>query len=155
MAEELYSDFYDKLLCYCLSLCRDRDTAEDLTQETFLRALQRLETLEDLSPSQCRAWLCKTAKNLYIDQLRRRSREGPDGEEALLTQSVEEDFTLPAVRQLLEALPPEERTLFELRYFQGYDSTELGELFDLPSATVRSRLSSARKRLRQWIAHTL
>jgi RNA polymerase sigma-70 factor (ECF subfamily) len=155
MAEELYSDFYDKLLCYCLSLCRDRATAEDLTQETFLRALQRLETLEDLSPSQCRAWLCKTAKNLYIDQLRRRSREEPDGEEVLLTQSVEEDFTLPAVRQLLEALPPEERTLFELRYFQGYDSTELGELFDLPSATVRSRLSSARKRLRQWIVHTL
>ncbi|MCI9402790.1 MAG: RNA polymerase sigma factor [Oscillospiraceae bacterium] len=153
MAEELYKDFYEKLRYFCLSLSHDPHTAEDLVQETFLRALRHLEELGDLSHAQRRSWLCKTAKNLYIDLLRQRSREDSGGEGALPDRSVEEDFTVLAVRQLIDHLPQEERTLFELRYFQGYNSTELGELFALPPATVRARLSSARRRLKQWIGN--
>ena len=44
-----------------------------------------------------------------------------------------------------------ERTVFTLRYFEGYNAKELGDMFDLPSATVRSRLASAKRRLRQWV----
>ena len=152
MPEELYAQFYDRLLRYCLGLTHDPTTAEDLAQEAFLRALERWEDIRDLGPNACRSWLYKTAKNLYIDLLRRQSREALAGEETLEAQPFEEDFTALAVRQLMDRLPPEEKALFDLRYFRGYDSTELGELFDLPPATVRSRLSAARKRLAGWLA---
>ena len=152
MPEELYAQFYDRLLRYCLGLTHDPTAAEDLAQEAFLRALEHWEDIRDLGSSQCRSWLYKTAKNLYIDLLRRQSREALAGEEILEGQSFEEDFTALAVRQLMDRLPPEEKALFDLRYFQGYDSTELGELFDLPPSTVRARLSAARKRLAGWLA---
>lgn len=53
--------------------------------------------------------------------------------------------------QLIARLPESEKALFNMRYFEGYNSKELGEIFDLPPATVRSRLASAKRRLREWI----
>lgn len=127
-----------------------RSSAEDLVQETYLRALTHWNDVEDLSRSQCRAWLYKTARNLYIDQMRKLSREVSE-EEELKALPFEEDLSQSAVRQLVARLPNTERLLFSMRYFEGYNSQELGKLFDLPAATVRSRLASAKRRLRQWV----
>ena len=135
MVEELYTAFYDELLRYCASIARQQAAAEDLVQETYLRALGHLDSLEDLSRSQRRAWLYKTARNLYIDRVRKASRE-------------------TAVGQLVDRLPESERALFALRYFEGYNATELGDLFDLPPSTVRARLASARKKMMDWYVET-
>lgn len=149
--QELYTQFHRELTAYALSLSRDRATAEDLVQETFLRALTHLDDLRDLDRGPSRAWLYKTARNLYIDQGRKRAREVPQTQELLEQRSFEEDLTQAAVAQLVGRLPESERAIFILRYFEGYNARELGELFALPSATVRSRLASARGRLRGWL----
>ena len=60
---------------------------------------------------------------------------------------AEDDLSEVMVRQLCGQLPYEERELFWLRYMEGYNSTELGKIYDLPSSTVRARLSSARKKI--------
>lgn len=83
MVEELYTVFYEELLRYCASLSGQRSTAEDLVQETYIRAMTHLEDLEASSRSQRRSWLYKTARNLYIDQVRRLSRETCVEEEQL------------------------------------------------------------------------
>ena len=145
--QELYTEFNQALLTYCRAM--SRASAEDLVQETYLRAFTHWDDLEDLSAGQCRAWLYKTARNLYIDQVRKQSREAPAEEAALA--AFEEDLSQAAVAQLIARLPDGERALFTMRYFEGYNARELGELFGLPSATVRSRLASAKKRLRDWI----
>lgn len=147
--EELYTDFYSGLFRYCTSLARHRSAAEDLCQETFLRALTHMEELLDMRPEQKGAWLRRTARNLWIDWVRRGGRETFPGEEELELASFREDFTQGEVAQLLDRLPPEEGPLFRMRYFEGYNATELGELFGLPPGTVRSRLTSARKRLKK------
>lgn len=149
--QDLYTRFYKGLSAYCLAMTKNRASAEDLVQETCLRAFTHWEDVEDLSTGQCRAWLYKTARNLYIDQVRKQFRETPAEEEQLALASFEEDLSQAAVAQLIARLPDGERTLFAMRYFEGYRSRELGELFGLPPATVRSRLASARRRLRQWI----
>ena len=149
--QDLYIKFQKELLTYCKAMTKSRSSAEDLVQETYLRAFTHWEDVEDLSISQCRAWLYKTARNLYIDQVRKQVRETPTEEEQLALASFEEDLSQAAVAQLIARLPDGERTLFNLRYFEGYNSKELGELFALPAATVRSRLASAKRRLRQWI----
>ena len=148
--EVLYGMFYKELLAYCKAMTQGRSSAEDLVQETYLRALTHWNDVEDLSRSQCRAWLYKTARNLYIDQMRKLSREVSE-EEELKALPFEEDLSQSAVRQLVARLPNTERLLFSMRYFEGYNAQELGKLFDLPAATVRSRLASAKRRLRQWV----
>ena len=149
--EELYGKFYKEIITYCTAMTKNRASAEDLVQETYLRAFTRWEDLEDLSRGQRRAWLYKTARNLFIDQARKQSRETPMEDEYFPLAAFEEDLSQAAVAQLIARLPEGERTVFTLRYFEGYNAKELGDMFDLPSATVRSRLASAKRRLRQWV----
>jgi len=150
--QELYVKFHKELLTYCTAMTKQRAAGEDLVQETYLRAFTHWDDVEDLSTNQCRAWLYKTARNLFIDQVRKQSREAPDGENRLTLASFEEDLSEAAVAQLIARLPETERALFTMRYFEGYNARELGEIFGLPSATVRSRLASAKKRLKDWIS---
>lgn len=149
--EELYGKFYQEILTYCTAMTRSRATAEDLVQETYMRAMTHWEDLGYRSRGQCRAWLYKTARNLFIDQTRKQSRETPAEEEQLALAAFQEDLSQTAVAQLIAQLPDSEKTLFTMRYFEGYNSKELGEIFDLPPATIRSRLASAKRRLREWI----
>ena len=149
--QDLYAKFYKELLAYCKAMTKSTASAEDLVQETYMRAFTHWEDVEDLSTSQCRAWLYRTARNLFIDQARKLARETPAEEEQLSLASFEEDLTQAAVAQLIARLPDGERTLFTMRDFEGYNARELGEMFDLPAATVRSRLASAKRRLREWL----
>ena len=116
-----------------------------------MRALTHLEDLQELSLGQQRAWLYKTARNLYIDRVRKLGREVCVEQEDLDRDMREDDLSALAVRQLVDRLPEEERALFSLRYFAGYNATELGDMFDLSPSTVRSRLASARRRLAGWL----
>lgn len=149
--QELYTGLHRELTAYAVSMTQDRDMAQDLVQETFLRALTRFDDLRTSDQGQCRAWLYKTARNLYIDQVRKLSREVPESDVMLEQPSYEEDLSQSAVAQLVGRLPESERAIFILRYFEGYNARELGRMFSLPPATVRSRLASAKGRLRQWI----
>ena len=149
--EELYGKFYKEIITYCTAMTKNRASAEDLVQETYLRAFTHWEDLEVLSRGQSRAWLYKTARNLFIDQARKQSRETPMKDEYFPLAAFEEDLSQAAVAQLIARLPEGEKAMFTLRYFEGYNAKELGDMFDLPSATVRSRLASAKRRLRQWV----
>lgn len=148
---ELYGTFYNEMLSYCVNLTRNRSSAEDLVQETYLRAMTHWDGFQNLSRNQSRAWLYKTARNLVIDQARKQAHETPVEEERLALAPFEEDLSQAAVAQLIARLPETERALFTMRYFEGYNARELGEVFGLPSATVRSRLASAKKRLKDWL----
>ena len=148
---ELYMSFHHELAAYAATMTWDRSSAEDLVQETFLRALSHMDELQPMGQKPCRAWLYKTARNLYIDQVRKLSREVPQSGELLEQASFEEDLSRGMVAQLVGRLPESERAIFILRHFEGYNARELGEMFSLPPATVRSRLASAKGRLRKWM----
>jgi RNA polymerase sigma-70 factor, ECF subfamily len=144
MIDKLYGKYYEHLLWYCINLSdNNRALAEDIVQDTFMRALENAHVLNELNELQCRSWLYKTAKNIFIDKFRRISKEP----QPKVQMMKEDDLSEILVRQLCNQLPGEERTLFLMRYIDGYNSSELGEMFDLPSSTVRARLSSARKKM--------
>ena len=111
---------------------------------------QHAEQLADASPQERRSWLYRTAKNLFLDEARRNARflerqqllyEGEGAEESGYAQT---DANL-----LLSRLPSELQTMFRLRSLEGYSAAELGEMFHMPSATVRTKLSRARQLLRK------
>lgn len=145
MVSELYALFYWELLRYMKKSAYSMAEAEDIVQETFLRALEHEELLDSMSQVQCRAWLYKTAKNVCIDRIRRVRAE------PLLTRrdGITDDLTEAEVAQLCSVLTDQERQLFLLHYFEGYPATELAAQFQMPASTIRTRLFTARSKLRK------
>lgn len=145
MIAVMYERYYREVLCYALSLSKDRYLSEDITQDTFMRAMRCADVFLDMEMPACRAWLYKTARNLFIDRMRRRKKEI---EAAAEPAAVEDDLSLMMVNEAIAKLPEPEQALFRLRYMDGYNATQLGEMFDMPAASVRTRLARARGILR-------
>jgi RNA polymerase sigma-70 factor (ECF subfamily) len=151
---ELYETYENKLRRYAAGLARDPHWAEDLVQDTFVRAMGHLDLLGTLKPYQQRAWLYRTLKNLFLDGLasQRRQRE-------LVDQLAREPRSAPSLEDLVLspdpfALIPERfREVVIQRYMLGMNSREIGEALGIPAATVRSRLhlaiQEARSRLQE------
>lgn len=147
--EELYGDLWQELCAYCTRMTEGNTAAaEDIVQESFLRALQNAGLFEEMDRPHCRAWLYKTARNIFIDKARRIKAER-ERMTVLDTQEAQPDtaFEEAEAAILLLLLPPELRTLFKLRYIDGFTSAELGEMFDMNPSTLRSKLAAARKLL--------
>lgn len=107
MLEELFCAHRAELTAYCRGLCRSDAAAQDMVQEVFLRAWQHIGTLQDLGPSQRRAWLYRTARNLFVDAMRRTAREDAALPELKPEpETPDPDFAEAEARRLLELLPP-------------------------------------------------
>ena len=147
--EELYEDHYKELVAYGSRMSGSKELAEDLVQETFVKALMNTEVVEDLSPSKRRAWLFRTFKNLFFDRYRRVILENEYEQswqpEYLEDQGIQEIDNA----MLLQSLKPEDRAIFQLRFFDGYSAEEISEMVNLPPGTIRSKLSRCRKYLKQ------
>lgn len=147
MIEEFYHVHYKELLGWCQSMTQNRQQAEDLVQEAFLRAISHTELLNHMKEKQRLSWMYHTIKNLYIDKIRHASFETAVEEIPELVAKSDE-FSQISYEQAILQLPQEERELFVMQY-QGYNSTELSQIFDIPAGTVRAKLFSARKKLRE------
>lgn len=156
MIEALYEKLGEELFCYCLCLTDgDQALAGDLMQEAFLRAIIHVETLEPLHEKQRRAWLYKTVRNLFLDKMRKSAYEWRKQEALVKEERDDHAFDWLEAEQILLLLPVELRTLFRMRYIEGYNAAELGELFQLPPSTVRGKLSAAKKILRLKLSKNL
>ena len=96
-----------------------------------------------------------TARNLYCDQVRRAAKERelmeallPDGDEEPADETASAAVGLSDLESLMGTLTPADRMLFELRYTEGYNASELGEMLKLPPGTVRTRLLKIRTKLK-------
>jgi RNA polymerase sigma-70 factor (ECF subfamily) len=136
------------------------DDAQDLTQEAFIKALQREDQLKD--PDKAAHWLSRIATNTAIDFLRRAGRAEFLEVEALaepLTAPAEEspeELLLRAERRLflqegLRRLTARERLAFVLRDLEGLPAGEVARRLNCSKATVRSHIANARIKFRQWL----
>ena len=154
---ELFDEFEEPLHRYAMSLVRNRDWADDLVQETFIRAWSHLPLLGVLSLPQRRAWLRRVLKNIFIDQYRRSVRE--HALIAALDHDAADDAVDPSlplqVQELLGILPASLRDLWYRRYVQGMNAAEIARQLGIPHGTVRSRLHAARRRLRGQVERYL
>ncbi|HIT34308.1 MAG TPA: RNA polymerase sigma factor [Candidatus Faecousia intestinigallinarum] len=150
MWEELYRLHYQELLAKGMAGCHHRELAEDVVQETFVKALQNADIFEDLSASQRRAWLFRTMKNLLCDRYRRAALEQQYTQEQTETAWIQEPgFQSVENALLLASLSAEEQMLLQLRFEEGYTAAELAEMLGIPAGTIRSKLSRSRKILKK------
>lgn len=149
--EQLYEIYFQELVNWCETMAGSLQTAEELVQEAFFKALQNEEILCKLTQAQARSWLYRTTKNLFIDQVRHRGKETIV---EIMPEPIQEQKEIQEFEweEVLNRLPDAEGVLFTLRYIEGYNSKQIGQLFSMPEGTVRSKLSLARKHLRQALA---
>lgn len=139
---------------------RDQDLAQDLAQETFLRAYQRLDQFDPAR--RFGPWLFRIGVNLTLDYLRRRKRRGwfslftdasserpPDPPTADPRQALDLRQEVEAV---LERIPEKYRTVLVLRDLENFSTSEIAAILHRKEATIRWRLSEARQRFEQlWV----
>lgn len=146
---DLYDAYEQKMLKYAMILVGDPPRAEDLVQDTFLKAIPHLDLLFRLKPYQRLSWLRRVLKNEFIDQQRAFRREEEMIQEIIQEIEPFEESEFPMLTEELLALASEgDRELLTMHYFQRMTSKQIGEQLNIPAATVRSRLHLARKKLR-------
>ena len=144
--EELIRAHQDTLYRAALAILGDAQEAEDAVQDAFLRWWERAPDFPDAARE--RAWLLKVTVNGCKSRLRSpwRRRTAP----LLDTYPAAE----PEEREVLEAvqaLPPRDRAVVHLYYYEGYQTAEIAAMTGQREGTVRSRLSRARAKLRDLL----
>ncbi len=153
-----FEAYYERVYRYLRSMVHDPAEAEDLAQETFLRAFRERESLNE--PGALIAWLYRIATHVALDRLRQRTRrakkeadvdlaeiELPDRESLSLLQSAEQQEMSSCIQQYLADLPDHYRAVVLLHDESDLTASQIAELLDLPLATVKIRLHRARLKL--------
>lgn len=143
----LISAYGDGLLRVCLLYLKDYALAEDALQETFLRAYRSYARFEGRSSE--KTWLTAIAINVCRNYLRSPWHRRTTGEETLeLLRCEDPDMPDPTVSRAVMRLPRDQRAVIILYYVQGMKIREIAQALGVPTATVSSRMSRAKARLR-------
>jgi RNA polymerase sigma-70 factor, ECF subfamily len=149
--EVLYAQEAESVYKTIRAIVLDHAQAQDLTQETFVRAFKAWDRFDRSNP---RAWLLRIATNLAITHYRTEKRRRRVPPWMLLQRSSQdrgpeasEDKDL--VSWLMRPLSPDQRALITLHYYQQVPRAEIAELLGIPVGTVASRINKAMQVLRQ------
>lgn len=145
---EIYDRHVDTVYRICYSYMKNPADTEDMVQETFLRLLSTGKRFENERHE--KAWLIVTASNLCKDALKKwwRRNENIDDFSHLADHSHKKDSS---VLEAILRLPKDYKTVVYMYYYEGYTTAEIAGHLGCPEATVRSRLSRARKQLRSML----
>lgn len=150
--EMIYKEYFSKVYLYVLTMSRDEHIAEEITQETFFKALKKMETFK----GDCKiyTWLCQIAKNTLYDFYKKEKKNLPiDGNCEHLTGEI--DFTdelekregILEIHGLLHKLEEPYKEVFTLRAFAGLSFKEIGDLFGKSDGWARVVFYRAKNKL--------
>jgi len=149
--EEVYNKYSQDVYMFCLALCRNQAVADDITGETFLKAIKNGHSFE--GKCSVKVWLCQIAKNTYYDYLRHNSKLA----EIPADLPYEKDFELELldkaaaldIHKLLHQLPDPYKEVFSLRIFSELSFAEIGGIFAKSESWARVTFHRAKLKLRE------
>lgn len=163
---QLYDRYSQAIYSLCLRIVRDRPTAEELTQEVFVRLWRSAASFEP-GKGRVSTWVLRIAHNLALNEIRRRQSRpaiAPDidweVESARLSDpSTEGDPAMSAwlreraetIREAMTQLPQAQRQAIELAFFGGLSQAEIAAALGDPLGTVKSRIRTGMQRLRELL----
>ena len=151
--DEIYDLYADRLYYYCFMLTKDSYMAEDLTQTTFLKAIEKLHTFKN--QSSVFTWLCTIAKNEFINELNKNKRLSY---EKILYIYHEDDVTnvedivlsrhtIRKLARIIKNLDEPFRDIFILRVYNEMSFKEIGSLFNKSDIWARVNYHRAREKI--------
>ena len=152
-AEKLYEAFYMKVFSYVMTLAKDRNDAEEITQETFFRAISTDKGFRGDSDSY--TWLCAIAKNIFIDSKRRYANQEDEVPEELADENkgIEEKLsdreTSLRIHTILHQLEEPYKEVFQLRVFGELSFAEIGSIFGKTETWARVTYHRARLKIKE------
>ena len=152
-AEKLYKAFYMKVFSYVMTLAKDRNDAEEITQETFFRAISTEKSFKGESESF--TWLCAIAKNIFIDEKRRSAKEDDELSEELpdndrgIEQKLSDKAMSLKIHSILHQLEEPYKEVFQLRVFGELSFAEIGSIFGKTETWARVTYHRARLKIKE------
>jgi RNA polymerase sigma-70 factor (ECF subfamily) len=156
LIRSLYEEHGRSLLAYATRLTGDRASAEDVVQETLLRAWKHAEAMVNQKGS-VRGWLLTVARNIITDRARARSARPTEVAETPTTGPVAGDHAEAVVNSMvvlnaLDHLSPEHREVLVELYYRGRTVSEVAQVLGVPPGTVKSRSYYALRAMRTAIS---
>lgn len=148
--EEIYSQYFDDVYKYVLALCHNQEIAEDITQETFIKALKSIDRFK----GQCklRVWLCQIAKNSYFSMCRK-NKSMHEIDESISKFSIEDLIinreSAFEIHKAIHKLKEPYREVFSLRVFGELTFAQIGELFGKTESWARVTFHRTKIKLRE------
>lgn len=149
-----FEKYYTDVLRFLRGLSRDEYLAEELTQETFYRAVKSIHTFR--GDSSLQVWLCSIAKNLYYTHQKKSSRltteeeiENYEAEEKQFVQMIADKEMALQIHRILHELKEPYKEIFSLRIFGELSFKEIGELFQKPEHWACVTYHRAKAMIRQ------
>ena len=155
--EQIYREHAATVYKFLLSQCRDSDLAEELTQETFCRAVQSIGRYD--GSCKLSVWLCQIAKHLWYQHLRRAQKQGEEvTEDIVLSVPSAEDDVLARTEHLdvlraIHTLPEQMREAVYLRAFGGLSFQEIGAVMGKTENWARVTFYRGKERLKGAMEH--
>ena len=147
--ERIYAEYYDAVYGYCLRLTHDHHLAEEVTQESFFKALKAIGSFH----GECRlqVWLCQIAKNTYFSLLKKRKHtapmEGDWPDPADLEERLGDQEEALQIHRVLHTLPEPYREV--LRTFGELSFAQIGGLFEKTESWARVTYHRARLKIKE------
>ncbi len=148
--KKIYDNHFKDVYHFMLSMCKDQPLAEEITQETFVKALENFDSFK--GNSKVNTWLCQIAKNLYFDRLDKNKRldysHGIEGEmtEDFVYKLIDYEDSIK-IHELLHSLPEPYKEVFTLRVFAELSFGEIANLFDKYDNWVRVVFYRAKQKI--------
>lgn len=148
--EELVKKYQSPLRGFFRKMCGDVNLADDLAQETFLKAYRGLSSYQ--GQSQFITWLFAIAKNAFYEHLRKSETFAEELPETSKENGAEsaQDLNMDLARCMLK-LAAEDRMILTLSYMEGLSQTEVAELMNLPLGTVKTNALRAKEKLKSHL----
>lgn len=147
--EHFYQENYAIVYGYLRALCRDSQWAEDLTSETFLKAIIKIDSYDGRVKAS--TWLCTIGKNLYLNEVKKRKRQAPLDEARLwedydMEEQVIHRQKLQQMTRLAQALEEPKNRVFLMR-LQGLSFRQIGDAFGKTETWARVTFFRAKERI--------
>ena len=151
-SEKMYEAYYMRVYSYAVTISGSRELAEEITQETFYRAMTKSASFRREADEV--TWLCTIAKNLFYDEKRRQKKTGPipedvESEGKSIEQIAADRDSSFRVHLALHALEEPYREIFELRVFGELGFKDIGTIFGKTENWARVTYHRARLKLQE------
>ena len=153
--QEVYEKYFTVVYRYLLSLSHNTHIAEELTQETFFKALKKVDDFR--GECDLRIWLCQISKNTYYDYLKKNKKYVPEAQNELSEDVFSTDFiqdfsdkeTAFRVHKVLHKLSEPYKEVFSLRVFGELSFSDISDLFGKSESWARVNYHRACKKIRE------